>query len=67
MVQQKMELQDSQELLQKELGKYGVTANAISPGANTRMTQSVPDSTRAMRAGETSLQRKIILSMILKM
>ncbi len=35
----------------KELGKYGVTANAISPGANTRMTQSVPDSTRAMRAG----------------
>ncbi len=35
----------------KELGKYGVTANAISPGANTRMTQSVPDSTRALRAG----------------
>ena len=36
----------------KELGKYGVTANAISPGANTRMTQSIPDSTRAMRVGE---------------
>tara|TARA_B100000579_G_scaffold258455_1_gene212875 strand:+ start:16591 stop:18387 length:1797 start_codon:yes stop_codon:yes gene_type:complete len=36
----------------KELGKYGVTANAISPGANTRMTESIPDSTRAMRAGE---------------
>ena len=35
----------------KELGKYGVTANAISPGANTRMTQSIPDSTRAMRGG----------------
>ena len=35
----------------KELGKYGVTANAISPGANTRMTQSIPDSTRAMRTG----------------
>ena len=35
----------------KELSKYGVTANAISPGANTRMTQSVPDSTRAMRTG----------------
>ncbi|MQG11959.1 MAG: SDR family oxidoreductase [SAR202 cluster bacterium] len=35
----------------KELGKYGVTANAISPGANTRMTQSIPDSTRAMRVG----------------
>jgi len=36
----------------KELEKYGVTANAISPGANTRMTQSIPDSTRAMRVGE---------------
>mgnify|MGYP006078905937 FL=1 len=36
----------------KELSKYGVTANAISPGANTRMTQSIPDSTRAMRVGE---------------
>ena len=35
----------------KELGKYGITANAISPGANTRMTESIPDSTRAMRAG----------------
>lgn len=35
----------------KELRKYGVTANAISPGANTRMTQSIPDSTRAMRTG----------------
>jgi NAD(P)-dependent dehydrogenase (short-subunit alcohol dehydrogenase family) len=28
------------------LGKYGVTANAISPGAATRMTQSVPDDRR---------------------
>ena len=28
------------------LGKYGVTANAISPGAATRMTQSVPDERR---------------------
>ena len=35
----------------KELAKYGVTANAISPGANTRMTESIPDSTRAMRSG----------------
>ncbi len=35
----------------KELSRYNVTANIISPGANTRMTESVPDSTRAMRAG----------------
>ena len=28
----------------RDLGRYGVTCNAISPGANTRMTQSVPDS-----------------------
>ena len=28
------------------LGKYGVTSNAISPGAATRMTQSVPDERR---------------------
>ncbi len=35
----------------KELARYGVTANTISPGAHTRMTDSVPDSTRAMRDG----------------
>jgi NAD(P)-dependent dehydrogenase (short-subunit alcohol dehydrogenase family) len=34
----------------RDLGRYGVTCNAISPGANTRMTQSVPDSARQMRA-----------------
>ncbi|WP_037065315.1 SDR family NAD(P)-dependent oxidoreductase [Pseudonocardia acaciae] len=28
------------------LGRYGVTANAISPGAATRMTDSVPDERR---------------------
>src|SRR5579859_6743909 len=28
------------------LGRYGVTANAISPGAATRMTESVPDERR---------------------
>jgi NAD(P)-dependent dehydrogenase (short-subunit alcohol dehydrogenase family) len=33
------------------LGKYGVTANAISPGAATRMTASIPtDRSRAARA-----------------
>ncbi|MDA1279133.1 MAG: SDR family oxidoreductase [Chloroflexi bacterium] len=36
----------------KDLAKYGVTANAISPGAQTRMTESIPDSTRNMRKGD---------------
>jgi NAD(P)-dependent dehydrogenase (short-subunit alcohol dehydrogenase family) len=36
--------------LARDLGRYGVTANSISPGANTRMTQSVPDSARALRS-----------------
>jgi NAD(P)-dependent dehydrogenase (short-subunit alcohol dehydrogenase family) len=30
------------------LARYGVTANAISPGAATRMTESVPDERRRM-------------------
>jgi 3-oxoacyl-[acyl-carrier protein] reductase len=34
----------------KDLGRYGVTVNGISPGANTRMTASVPDSARDARA-----------------
>ena len=34
----------------KDLGRYGVTCNAIAPGASTRMTQQVPDSTRELRA-----------------
>ena len=34
----------------RDLGRYGVTCNAISPGAATRMTQSVPDSSRQLRA-----------------
>ena len=34
----------------KDLGRYGVTANSICPRANTRMTQSVPDSARQLRA-----------------
>ncbi len=33
------------------LAKYGVTANAISPGAATRMTESVPTERRRRRAG----------------
>jgi NAD(P)-dependent dehydrogenase (short-subunit alcohol dehydrogenase family) len=34
------------------LGKYGVTVNAISPGAATRMTSSIPDDRR--RAGSSA-------------
>jgi NAD(P)-dependent dehydrogenase (short-subunit alcohol dehydrogenase family) len=33
------------------LAKYGVTVNAISPGAATRMTDSVPDERRRSRSG----------------
>jgi NAD(P)-dependent dehydrogenase (short-subunit alcohol dehydrogenase family) len=33
------------------LAKYGVTVNAVSPGAATRMTESVPDGRRRVRAG----------------
>ncbi|MGE0058914.1 MAG: SDR family NAD(P)-dependent oxidoreductase [Dehalococcoidia bacterium] len=35
----------------RDLGRYGVTCNAIAPGANTRMTASVSDQSRALRAG----------------
>jgi len=34
----------------RDLGRYGVTANCIAPGAATRMTGSVPDSARDRRA-----------------
>ncbi len=34
----------------RDLGRYGVTCNAISPGAATRLTASVPDSARQLRA-----------------
>ncbi len=34
----------------KDLGRYGVTCNAIAPGAATRLTQQVPDSARELRA-----------------
>jgi NAD(P)-dependent dehydrogenase (short-subunit alcohol dehydrogenase family) len=38
-------------VIAKDLGRYGVTCNAIAPGANTRMTASVSDQSRALRAG----------------
>ena len=34
----------------RDLGRYGVTCNAISPGAATRLTETVPDSARQLRA-----------------
>ncbi len=34
----------------RDLGRYGVTCNAIAPGAATRMTQTVPDTARQARA-----------------
>jgi NAD(P)-dependent dehydrogenase (short-subunit alcohol dehydrogenase family) len=37
-------------VLARDLGRYGVTSNAISPAAATRMTQSVPDAARDLRS-----------------
>ena len=37
-------------VLAKDLGRYGITSNAIAPGAATRMTQSVPEASRQLRA-----------------
>jgi NAD(P)-dependent dehydrogenase (short-subunit alcohol dehydrogenase family) len=34
----------------RDLGRYGVTCNGISPGASTRMTATVPDTARDRRA-----------------
>jgi NAD(P)-dependent dehydrogenase (short-subunit alcohol dehydrogenase family) len=34
----------------RDLGRYGVTCNSIAPGAATRMTASVPDRARELRA-----------------
>jgi len=34
----------------RDLGRYGVTCNAISPGAATRMTATVPEASRELRA-----------------
>jgi NAD(P)-dependent dehydrogenase (short-subunit alcohol dehydrogenase family) len=34
----------------RDLGRYGVTVNCIAPGASTRLTATVPDSAREIRA-----------------
>src|ERR1700733_8210568 len=39
------------------LAKYGVTVNAISPGAATRMTESVPDERRRVRSASAEDER----------
>jgi NAD(P)-dependent dehydrogenase (short-subunit alcohol dehydrogenase family) len=36
-------------VIARDLGKYGITANAVCPGASTRMTGTVSDSARAAR------------------
>ena len=36
--------------LSRELGPFGITVNAIYPGGNTRMTQSVPAAAQQIRA-----------------
>ena len=40
--------------LANALGRYGVTANAIAPGAATRMTDSIPDDRRSTNIGSTT-------------
>ena len=34
----------------RDLGRYGITVNAVCPGAMTRMTQTIPATARAVRA-----------------
>jgi NAD(P)-dependent dehydrogenase (short-subunit alcohol dehydrogenase family) len=45
----------------RDMGRYGVTCNCIAPGAITRMTQTVPESARQLRAQRgmqpTTMQR----------
>jgi NAD(P)-dependent dehydrogenase (short-subunit alcohol dehydrogenase family) len=36
-------------VVSRDLGKYGITVNAVCPGATTRMTQTVPDGARGAR------------------
>ena len=43
--------------LANSLGRYGATANAISPGAATRMTDSVPDERRRTPASTATDER----------
>ena len=42
----------------RDMGRYGVTANSISPSAATRMTTSVPDEARELRAARGHRHRR---------
>jgi NAD(P)-dependent dehydrogenase (short-subunit alcohol dehydrogenase family) len=42
--------------LAKELGPYGITVNAVYPGGATRMTETVPQSTRDLRGQQRTAQ-----------
>src|ERR1700723_1869170 len=44
--------------LANSLGRYGATANAISPGAATRMTDSVPDDRRRTPAAASAADER---------
>ena len=37
-------------MVARDVGRYGITANAVCPGAMTRMTATVPQTARAERA-----------------
>ena len=41
----------------KELARFGVTVNAISPNAETRMIESIPDDKRAALVSQIPLGR----------
>ena len=45
----------------RDMGRYGVTVNCISPGAQTRMSATVPDSAREIRA-QRGIERVTTLS-----
>lgn len=40
--------------LSRELGPYGITVNNLRPGANTRMTESIPETTRQRGAAQAA-------------
>ena len=42
--------------LAKELGPFGITVNAVYPGGATRMTETVPESTRDLRGQQRTAQ-----------
>jgi NAD(P)-dependent dehydrogenase (short-subunit alcohol dehydrogenase family) len=48
----------------RDLGRYGVTCNAIAPGAQTRMIATIPDASRQLRAttqaGQTAPPPRIV-------